>query len=170
MSPPSTNSESIFPRTCANPTHLCASCPTGSSPKRFLHHHPQGSLNSLNSNGTPLWQPIFRLPGRSSGMGISFSASVRAGPSPWRERKGGPVSDERWSQVHLRFYLKPGPFYSVVVIDKVILRLSCVRWSLWVLDFCFFSHLLCLEQETPKKVVTSAVGSDWQKHPVLGTC
>lgn len=91
-------------------------------------------------------------------------------PPPGCRVAGAPVSDERGSRARLRFCLKPGPVYSAIVIDKVILRSSCVCRSLWVLDSCFFSHLLCLERETPQEVVASAVGSDRQKRAALGTC
>lgn len=157
------HAQRIVPRARANPTHLRASGSTGSSPKKLLHRHPRGSPNS---NGTPLGQLVFRLPGRSSATGLSLSASGRAGPSPW----GAPVSDERGSRARLRFCLKPGPVYSAIVIDKVILRSSCVCRSLWVLDSCCFAHPLCLEHVTPQEVVASAVGSDRQKRAALGTC
>lgn len=143
------HAQRIVPRARANPTHLRASGSTGSSPKKLLHRHPRGSPNS---NGTPL--------------GLSLSASGRAGPSPW----GALVSDEQGSRARLRFCLKPGPVYSAIVIDKVILRSSCVCRSLWVLDSCCFAHPLCLEHVTPQEVVASAVGSDRQKRAALGTC
>lgn len=91
-------------------------------------------------------------------------------PPPGCRVAGAPVSDERGSRARLRFCLKPGPVYSAIVIDKVILRSSCVCRSLWVLDSCCFAHPLCLERETPQEVVASAVGSDRQKHAALGMC